>query len=144
MMARRTAQRALVLDNEAVQALQSADPPQHRAVMAHLVAMVGRRRRGAVATTMVSTSVRVEAGWDRSAPAAAAINRFRVADHSLDTATANVAACIAQTNTDLSVADAHLGAAVLDLTDIDVVVLTSDPGDITRACSPRPVTTVRI
>lgn len=144
MTARRTAPRALVLDNEAVQALQSATHPKHRVVLAHLAAVLGRRGRGAGATTVVPTAVRVEAGWVRSAPGAAAIIRFRVVDHTLDATTADVAARIARASTALSVADAHIGAAVLDLTDHDVVVLTSDPRDITRACSPQSVTTVRI
>lgn len=144
MIAHRTAQRCLVLDNEAVQALQVPTHPKHRTVMAHLAAVVVRRGRGGPATTIVPTSVRVQAGWDRAASGAAAINRFRVSDHALDTATANLAARIGRADVALSVADAHIGAAVADLADHDVVVLTSDPAAITRACSPRSVTTVRI
>jgi hypothetical protein len=69
--------RALVLDNEAVQALRDERHPKHRQVLAHLAGIVGRRRRGREVAAVVPTSVRVEAGWDRTQPAAAAINRLR-------------------------------------------------------------------
>lgn len=136
--------RAVVLDNEAVQALRDDRHPKHRQVLAHLAGIVERRRRGRQVSAIVPTSVRVEAGWDRTQPAAAAINRLRVVDHVLDAATGNVAAAIVDELAGVSVADAHLGAAIRSLPHDEVVVLTSDPGDITRVAGDRPVRTVRI
>lgn len=135
--------RALVLDNEAVQALRDERHPKHRQVLAHLAGVVGRRRRGREVAVVVPTSVRVEAGWDRTRPAASAINRLRVADHTLDTGAANVAATITDELT-VSVADAHVGAAVRSLPHDEVVVLTSDPDDIMRVAGDRPVRPVRV
>jgi len=78
------------------------------------------------------------------APAAAALNRLRITDHVLDTATANIAAAIADELVGVSVADAHIGAAIRSLPHKEVVVLTSDPGDITRVAGDRPVRAVRV
>jgi len=135
--------RSIVLDNEAVQALSDPVSAKHRPVVAHLAAVVARRRRGRVVDVVVPTAVRVEAGWDRTTPSAAAINRFRVGDHALDPSCANVAAQI-QRVTSAGVADAHLGATVRRLSSNDVVVLTSDPDDIAVVCSPAPVTIVAV
>ncbi|MFO8074630.1 MAG: hypothetical protein R6T85_00755, partial [Egibacteraceae bacterium] len=66
-------------------------------------------------SAIVATSVRVAAGWDRTQPAAAAINRLRVIDHLLDTATGTMAAAVADELTGVSVADAHIGAAIRSL-----------------------------
>ena len=93
---------------------------------------------------MVPTAVRVEAGWDRSRPSAAALNRFRVRDRELDAAAANVAASIVSTGIVDSVADAHIGATTRGLATDDIVVLTSDPKDITAVCAPRPIRVVTI
>lgn len=135
--------RALVLDSEAVQALRDEHHPKHRQVLAHLAGIVGRRRRGLEVSAVVPTSVRVEAGWDRTQPEAAAINRLRVVDHTLDATAANIAATIAE-GLAISVADAHVGAVIRSLPHDEVVVLTSDPDDITRAAGDRPVRTVRV
>jgi len=135
--------RAIVLDNEAVQAFTDPAHRKHRTVVAHLAAVVVRRRKGAPVTAVVPTAVRVEAGWDRSDPRAAAVNRFRVTDIALDTVAADAAAQIV-TRTGVSVADAHVGAVPRALVDDEVVVLTSDPKDMARASAPKPITTVRI
>jgi hypothetical protein len=136
--------RLLVLDNEAVQALRDEGHPKHRQVLAHLAGIVARRRRGREVSAVVPTSVRVEAGWDRTQPAAAAMNRLRLADHGLDTSTANVAAAIAEAQAGVSVADAHVGAVLRSLAHHEVVVLTSDPSDIRRVAGSRTVRTVRV
>lgn len=136
----------VVLDNEAVQALIDPFHAKHRVVVAHLAGIVTRRKRGHPSRAAVPTSVRVEAGWDRTENAAAAINRFRIVDYPLGTRTANHAAAIRK-HTGVSVADAHLGAAVGELapaTPRSIVVLTSDPDDISRATEPTPVTIIRI
>lgn len=135
--------RALILDNEAIQALRQPAHDQHRAVVAHLAGVMARRRKGAAVMGIVPTAVRVEAGWDRSDPRAAAINRFRVLDHTLDRGVANSAAGILR-RTGVSVADAHLGAVIQTMTDDDVVVLTSDPDDMVRVAAPKPITAIRV
>lgn len=135
--------RTLLLDNEAVRALADTTHPKHRVVVAHLAAVVVRRRKATPARVMVATAVRVEAGWDRSAPDAAAINRYRVADGALDGPTANHAAGIVN-RTEVSVADAHTGAVIDALAGDEIVVLTSDPDDVIRVSTARPITAVRI
>jgi len=127
--------RTVVFDNEAVQALTDPTHAKHRTVVAHLAGAVARRRRGAVVDAVVPTTVRVEAGWDRSTPGAAAINRFRVRDHVLDAPAANLAASIHR-RCGLGPADAHIGATVRSVSSGDVVVLTSDPADIALVCAP--------
>ncbi|HWH30512.1 MAG TPA: hypothetical protein VNU26_16430 [Mycobacteriales bacterium] len=134
---------ALVLDNEAVVALRDPAHRRHGRVLAHLQAAVGRRRRGDLVRVVVPCAVRVESGWDRSSPRSAAINRFRVSDVPLDPPHADAAAAIAVRER-VSVADAHLGAAVLLAGWRSVVVLTSDPDDMRRVCSPVPVEAVRL
>jgi len=135
--------RTIILDNEAVQALTDPAHRKHRVVVAHLAGVVASRRRGAQATATVPTAVRVEAGWDRSAPTAAAINRFRVSDLILNSDTANLAAQIVAT-TGVSVADAHIGSAARRSPATEIVVLTSDPRDIVLAAAPKVVTAIRI
>ena len=134
--------RAIILDNEAVQALSHPGHAKHRAVIAHLAGAVARRRRGAMVRAVVPTAVRVEAGWDRSA-GSAAINRFPVADGVLDGAAANVGAEIVG-RTGVSVADAHVGAVVRGLISDDIVVLTSDPEDMVRVSAPTTIRAIRI
>jgi hypothetical protein len=112
-------------------------------VISHLAGAVSRRRRGSIVDTVVPTTVRVEAGWDRSTLGAAAINRLRVSDHSLDAPTANVAASI-QHSTGLGPTDAHVGATVRSVDSGDVVVLTSDPSDIATVSSPATPRIIRI
>ena len=135
--------RTVVLDNEAVQALTDSAHAQHRTVVAHLAGVVSRRRRGALVDAVVPTSVRVEAGWDRRMPGAAAINRFRLRDHVLDASTADLAASI-QGDCGLGPVDAHIGATVRSVSAGDVVVLTSDPLDIAAVCTPSTPQIVRI
>ena len=132
-----------MLDNEAAQALTNSTHPKHRTVIAHLAGAVARRRRGTVVNAVVPTTVRVEAGWDRSTPGAAAINRFPLRDHVLDTPAANLAASI-QGRCGLGPTDAHIGATVRSVSSGDVVVLTSDPTDIAFACTPSTPQIVRI
>lgn len=136
--------RALLLDNEAVCALRDVAHGKHRVVLAHLQGAVGRRKRRAGAmAVVVATAVRVEAGWDRSNPRAAAINRYRITDAPLDTAAADLAAAIAL-ETGVSVADAHLGATIRSGGWSDVVVLTSDPDDMHRVAGTVAIRTVRL
>jgi hypothetical protein len=43
-----------------------------------------------------------------------------------------------------SVAEVHVGAAIRSLTHDEIVMLTSDPGDIARVVGDRPVRTVHV
>lgn len=136
----------LVLDNEAVQALADAAHPKHGAVLAHFAAVVTRRRRGRDARAVVPTTVRVEAGWDRTRRAAAVVNRLRIVDLPLDADAANRAATI-KARAAVSVTDAHIGAVIGALAELRgdrVVVLTSDPDDIRRTAPSVAVTVVPI
>ena len=135
--------RTVRLDNEAITALADAAHHKHRLVVAHLAGVAVRRRKGTAARVMVATAVRVDAGWDRSEPGAAAINRYPVAYVFLDAGTADVAAGIVN-RTGVSVADAHIGAVAHSLAGDQVVVLTSDPDNMVRVSTPRPITAVRI
>jgi hypothetical protein len=123
--------RTVVLDNEAVQALANAAHRKHRRVLAVVEAVAARNlRRAGSARLVVPTAVRVEAGWDKRTPRAAAINHLRVGDIPLDTPAADRAAG-ARAELGVSVADAHL-AAVLATTDAPHAVLTSDADDMRR------------
>lgn len=136
--------RTITLDNEAVQALASPTHAKHRTVVAHLQGVTGRRRRGRVIDVVVPTAVRVEAGWDRSRPDAAALNRFRVRDHVLDRSAADVAAGFVAAGVVGSVADAHIGVTARDAAGGDIVVLSSDPRDMAAVCGSTPATIVAI
>jgi hypothetical protein len=124
--------RLVLLDNEAVQALRDPAHRKHRRVLAEVEFAFKRVVRTLPVSVAVPAAVRVEAGWDRTAPAWAFINRFPIADIPLDTNHADTAAGIVK-RTGVSVADAHLGAAI-QVADADhVMVLTSDPGDMRLA-----------
>jgi predicted nucleic acid-binding protein len=133
----------VLLDNEAVQALAEPTHPKHRRVLSHAQVVAHRTRRQAPIRVAVPTSVRVEAGWDRTAPASALLNQLRVADIALDTASANIAAAIVA-RTGVSVADAHLGAVMRAAADDQLTVITSDPNDMRSVAAPRNLTTVAI
>lgn len=123
--------RTVIFDNEAVEALVDVEHRKHRRVLAvvEVVAARNLRRAGSV-RLVVPTAVRVEAGWDRREPRTAAINRLRIHDTTLDTDTANRAACTRATLA-ISVADAHI-ATTLEATTPPHAVLTSDPDDVRR------------
>ncbi|MCL2467747.1 MAG: hypothetical protein FWF21_10840 [Micrococcales bacterium] len=121
----------IVLDNEAVQALTNPAHPKRTHVLAHVDAVATDRRRGLRKSMVVPATVRVEAGWDRSDPRSAVANRLTINDHFLDHTSANRAAQIVR-RTGLTPADAHVAVVALTAPD-DVVALTSDTPDITRA-----------
>jgi hypothetical protein len=126
-----TPARTVVFDNEAIQALVDPRHRKHRRVLAVVEAVAARnlRRSGSV-RLVVPTAVRVEAGWDRHAPRAAAVNRLRIHDAPLDGEMANRAARIGAALA-VSVADAH-AAAILATTVGPHAVLTSDVEDLGR------------
>src|ERR1700689_918557 len=119
----------VVLDNEAVQALQDPAHPKHRHVVSYAQVVASRKRRAAVVEVVVPTAVRVEAGWDRTAAAWVFPNRLRIADIPLASAGASTAAAI-RNRTGVSVADAHLGAVIQSASASQITVVTSDPGDM--------------
>lgn len=138
-----TVSHLVLLDNEAVQALSQPDHAKHRRVVSHMQVVARRKKQMAATQTAVPTSVRVEAGWDRTAPAAAFLNRLRVADTALDSAHADVAADIRR-RMGVSIADAHMGAAVRASTATRITVITSDPDDMRAVAGSRNITIVAI
>lgn len=133
----------ILLDNEAVQALGAVDHPKHRRVLSHVQVVTQRKRRAVPVTIEVPATVRVEAGWDRTAISWAFANRLRIEDVTLDAAQANTAASIRE-RTQASVADAHLGAVIQSTHAEQITVLTSDPGDARLVAGDRRITIVTI
>lgn len=140
---RRGVSRLVLLDNEAVQALRNPAHRKHRRVLDEVRVTAERKVRARVVRIVVPAAVRVEAGWDRTASAWAFVNRFPIADLPLDTTHADVAAGIAR-RTGVTVADAHLGAAIQAADTDQVTVLTSDPGDMRKVAEGRQVTIVAL
>ena len=139
-----TPPRTVVLDNEAVQALGATDHAKHSLVVAHVQVVAQRKRRAVPLDVIVPTAVRVEAGWDRRAPAAALINHLRIRDVPLEPASANVAADLVA-RLHVSVADAHIGATVHAVADRGpVTIVTSDPDDMAAVVDPVPAIIVTI
>lgn len=135
--------RVVLLDNEAVQALRDPTHRKHQRVLGEVEFTFRRGARALRVRVAVPAAVRVEAGWDRTAAAWAFINRFPIADIPLDVGHADVAAGIAN-RTGVSVADAHLGAAIKAAEAEHVTVLTSDPADMRRVAEGRRVDVVAL
>lgn len=123
--------RTVVLDNEAVQALLNPRHRKHRRALGVVEAIAARNlRRSGTVSLVVPTTVRVEAGWNRRAPGAAAINCLRVDDAELDSGAADRAVPV-RSDLGVSVADAHL-ATVIATTASPHAVVTSDTQDLRR------------
>jgi predicted nucleic acid-binding protein len=135
--------RLVVLDNEAVQALQDPAHPQHRRVMSHVQVVASRKRRAVAIAVAVPAAVRVEAGWDRTSPAWAFPNRLRITDVPLGAESASTAAAI-RSRTGVSVADAHLGAVIQAAQADHITVVTSDPRDMRLVAGNRDITVASI
>lgn len=133
----------VLLDNEALQALADTSHPKHRRVLSHVQVVAQRTRRAVPIRLVVPTSVRVEAGWDRTAARWAFPNRLRITDGALDTTHADTAAAIRQ-RTGVSVVDAHLGAAMASAVPDRVTVITSDPQDMRVVAGATKITVVTI
>lgn len=139
-----TPPRTVVLDNEAVQALRSVRHPEHARVISHVQVVAQRKRKAIPLDLVVPTAVRVEAGWDRRARASALINQLRIQDAALDTASANAAAELA-VRLHVSVTDAHIGAIARAVADHGrVVIITSDPDDVSAVTDSASATIVTI
>jgi predicted nucleic acid-binding protein len=135
--------RLVVLDNEPVQALADPAHPKHRRALSHVQVVAGRKRRAEPIAIAVPTAVRVEAGWDRTSPAWAFLNRLRIVDIPLAGAHANLAAGI-RYRSGVSTADAHIGAVVQAASADEITVMTNDPADMRLAAGDRAVTIVAI
>jgi predicted nucleic acid-binding protein len=133
----------VVLDNEAVQALQDPAHPKHRRVVSYAQVVASRKGRAAAIEVAVPTAVRVEAGWDRTSPAWVFPNHLRIADIPLAAAIASSAAAI-RSRTGVSVADAHLGAVIQSASADQITVVTSDPGDMRLVAGDRAITVAAI
>ncbi len=137
--------RVLILDNEPIQALLDSQHPKHRIVMAYLEVPARRnRRKTGSLIVLVPTTVRVEAGWDRTATISSAVNRLPITDDALTTDKADSAAKLRNTLL-VSPADAHIGA-VMRTAEGEVSILTSDLGDLRRIAqmTARTITIARI
>ena len=119
----------VLLDNEAIQALANPTHPKHRRVVSHAQVVANRKRRATEIRLAVPTSVRVEAGRDRTESSWVFANRLRITDIALDSADANLAAAI-RNDTGVSVPDAHLGAVIRSIPADRITVLTSGPADM--------------
>ena len=135
--------RLVLLDNEAVQALRDPAHRKHQRVLDEIEFAFKRTVRSLRIRVAVPAAVRVEAGWDRTSPSWSSVNRFRIADVPLDTDHADAAAGIAQ-RTGVSVADAHLGAAIKATGADHVTVLTSDPADMRKVAEGRRIEVVTL
>lgn len=135
--------RLVLLDNEAVHALRDPAHRKHRRVLGEVRIIAVRTARSLPVSVAVPAAVRVEAGWDRTAAAWAFVNQLRIADVPLDTSHADTAAGIAK-RTGVSVADAHLGAAIQAADADQVTVITSDPGDMRKVAEGRQVNVVAL
>lgn len=133
----------VLLDNEAVQALGAAVHPKHRKVLSYVQVVTQRKRRAVRVTIAIPTTVRVEAGWDRTAASWSFPNSLRIADAVLDASQANRAASIRE-GTGGSVADAHLGAVIRSTPAEQITVVTSDPSDARVVAGDRRITVVTI
>jgi hypothetical protein len=125
--------RTVVLDNEAVEALADVHHPKHRAVLAVLEVTNQRRSRSERLRVVVPVAVRVEAGWDRTDPAAAYVNRIsRAVDVGLAPAGANRCVRLRRLVTQASVVDVTVAQAAEAAALQPATIVTSDAGDITR------------
>lgn len=133
-----------VLDSEMVSALAQPGSNKHRKALSYVEADKGaRRRRSSGARWLVPTTVRVESGWDRSAPEAAIVNRLGIIDHPLAGAAADVAARL-RTAHRVSPADAHVGAVIATQAGEDLTVFTSDVDDVAAVADGAPVRIIAI
>lgn len=121
---------AVILDTEAVDALFDVHHPKHRTVLPYIERTAQRRTRDPAVRVLVPVAVRVEAGWDRTDPGAAVINRVSGATDVVLTGEAANRANRLRALTNVSVIDATVAEAA-DAAPKPVVILTADVGDMT-------------
>jgi len=94
---------------------------------------------------VVPTSVRVEAGWDRTDASWAFANGLKILDADLNVELANSASAIRRrVGLQVSVVDAHVGAVIQSAVADRVTVITSDPTDIAAVAEGTSVVIVSI
>ena len=135
--------RLVILDNEAVQALRTPANPKHNRVLSHVQVVASRKKKALPISLAVPTAVRAEAGWDRTEPAWAFLNHLSIADIALDGPHANTAAAILN-RAKVSVADAHIGAAIDSAPNTNITVIISDPHDIRQVAGDHAIAIVTI
>jgi hypothetical protein len=119
----------VVLDSEAVAALSDPRHKKHRELLPYLEGIAQRRARNTALRVLVPVAVRVEAGWDRTDPKAAVVNRVSGArDVPLTTEAANRAERL-RSACGVSVVDATVGEAA-EAAPKPVVILSSDGEDM--------------
>ena len=128
----------ILLDNEAVQALADKAHSKHRRVLNEVLVANRRATRALSFGIAVPAAVRVEAGWDRTAPSWAFVNQLGMVDIPLGSEHSDAAAGIRK-RTGASVADAHLGAAIQMAESNHVIVITSDPHDMRKVAEGKPI-----
>lgn len=128
--ARRAA--ALVLDNEALQALADPRHPKHRVMLEKIAAVKYESERGASVRVVTPTAVRVEALVSRQTAVTAALGRFNVQDIALDSTRADRCVALAAAATATAVDATVAAAAESEAHTRQVTVYTSDVGDLTR------------
>lgn len=124
MTRRRPVGRHVVLDSQAASALLRGPRAERRQVIEALAAADGG--------SVVPAAVRVEAGWDRHAPAAASANRLVPHDAALDRSAADRAVQLRSSVAAASVVDACVAVAaeLAAARGGPVEILTSDPSDM--------------
>lgn len=121
----------IILDGEAVNALSDVGHRKHRALLAYLEGAAQRRARNPSRRVLVPVAVRIEAGWDRTDPKAAIVNRVSGArDVPLSGEAANRAEQL-RAATGVSVVDATVGQAAESAAK-PVVILSSDIDDMRK------------
>jgi predicted amidohydrolase len=128
----------VLLDNEAVQALRDPAHRKHRRVIGYVLGSARSTARAVEVGVAVPTAVRVEAGWDRTAPSWAFVNQLGMVDIPLGSEHSDAAAGIRK-RTGVSVAAAHLGAAIQMAESKHVIVITSDPDDMRTVAEGKPI-----
>jgi hypothetical protein len=119
----------VVLDNEAVVALFDVRHRKHRVVLPYVEAAAQRRVRSPSLRVLVPVAVRIEAGWDRSDPAAAVINRVSGASDVVLTGIVADRARQLMALANVSVVDATVAEAAEGALK-PAVILTSDVRDM--------------
>jgi hypothetical protein len=133
--------RVAILDSEAVHVLATKGSNKRWRMTSLFDFDISRRTDADVA--VVPSTVRVEAGWDRTAPQWAVINRLGIVDHHLDRTSTDTAARL-RAEHGVSPADAHIGAIAHEPGDHQVVVITSDVDDITTVTAGTGARVVRL
>lgn len=124
---------AVVLDNEALQALADPRHSKHRVMLEKIAAVKYESGRGASVRVVTPTAVRVEALVSRRTAGTASLGRFNVQDIALDSTRTDRCVTLAAAAASATAVDATVAeAAESEARTRHVSVYTSDVGDLTR------------